>query len=76
MLVQNVKLEHQEEMRSSVSEIFVPSSEEMVAGIGGSGWDHKSYDPLIDHYLTFAGLGDGPSLDYTSAILPDSQTIL
>ena len=77
-MLQGVKVEPQEGtmMRSSVSEIFAPLSEDMMAGMPSSSWDPKSYDPLIDQYLTFAGFGSAPSLDYISGGLPDSQSML
>ena len=75
-MLQGIKQEPQEGMRTSVSEIFIPTSEEMVADMAGGGWDAKSYDPLIDHYLTFAGLGNAHSLDFNASCLPENHTLL
>ena len=76
-MLQGIKVESQESMRTSVSEIFEPLSEELMAGLPDRSWDPKSYDSLIDQYLTFAGLGTATSVDYISGGLPlNSQTML
>ena len=69
-------MEPQEGMRTIGSANFLPTTEEMVADVGSGGWDHKSYDPLIDQYLTFTNLSSALSLDFPTTVLPETFTML